>query len=76
MTTRIQIRELPDRLDELLALASSGHEVVLLEGTTARARLVPYESSGPRTPGLHAGALQPAPDFDASLPDDFWVSRS
>ena len=41
-----------------------------------RARLVPLGSAPQRTAGLHPGALQPAPDFDASLPDDFWVGPS
>jgi antitoxin (DNA-binding transcriptional repressor) of toxin-antitoxin stability system len=73
MATAIDIRELPARLDEALALASAGREVILLEGSTPRARLVPFNSTPPRTAGLHPGAIQPAPDFDAPLPDDFWA---
>jgi hypothetical protein len=35
-----------------------------------------YEpDDGPRTPGLHAGAIQAAEDFDAPLPDEFWAGR-
>jgi hypothetical protein len=29
-----------------------------------------------RLPGLHPGAMQAAEDFDAPLPDDFWMGRS
>ena len=76
MTTTIDIRELPARLDEALALASAGGEVILLEGSTPRARLVPFGPASPRIAGLHAGAMQPAPDFDAPLPDDFWAGPS
>jgi antitoxin (DNA-binding transcriptional repressor) of toxin-antitoxin stability system len=76
MATAIDIRELPARLDEALALMSAGGEVILLDGSTPRARLVPLGSSAPRAAGLHLGALQPAPDFDASLPDEFWAGRS
>jgi antitoxin (DNA-binding transcriptional repressor) of toxin-antitoxin stability system len=74
MSTIIDIRDLPARLDEALALASSGGEVILTDGATPRARLVPL---GPpaRVAGLHAGAMQPAPDFDAPLPDAFWAGQ-
>jgi antitoxin (DNA-binding transcriptional repressor) of toxin-antitoxin stability system len=70
MTTAIDIRELPDRLDEALALASAGGEVILVEGTTLRARLVPYSLGPERIAGLHPGSIQTTPDFDAPLLDD------
>ena len=76
MATTIDIRELPARIDEALAVASAGGEVVLLEGSTPRARLVPLGVAPSRTAGLHPGALQPSPDFDASLPDGFWTGPS
>ena len=77
MTTTIDIRELPQRLNEALARAVAGEEVVLLDGSTPRARLVPYPATGgPRIAGLHSGAIQPAADFDATLPDEFWTGRS
>ena len=75
MATTIDVRELPARLGEALAIVSSGHEVLLTEGTTPRARLVPCARPGPRVPGLHPSAIQAAPDFDAPLPDDFWASQ-
>jgi antitoxin (DNA-binding transcriptional repressor) of toxin-antitoxin stability system len=76
MATAIDIRDLPARFEEALALATAGHEVVLLDGPTPLARLVPYGLAPSRVPGLHAGAMQPAPDFDAPLPDDFWAGHS
>jgi antitoxin (DNA-binding transcriptional repressor) of toxin-antitoxin stability system len=76
MTMAIDIRELPARLDEILAVASAGGEVVLLEGLIPRARLVPLEPTCPRTAGLHHGALRPAVDFDAPLPEGFWTGQS
>lgn len=75
MVTAIDIRELPGRLEEALAVASAGGEVILLEGSTPLARLVPPGPAAPRAAGLHPGALQPAPDFDAPLPDEFWAGR-
>lgn len=73
--TTIDIRELPARLDELLALAAAGREVVLSDGSVPRARLSPILPPTGRVPGLHAGALSPAADFDAPLPDGFWAGR-
>lgn len=74
MSTRIDFRELPLRWEEALALASSGREVILTDGAVPRARLLSCgESAAIRVPGLHAGAIQPASDFDAPLPDDFWT---
>jgi antitoxin (DNA-binding transcriptional repressor) of toxin-antitoxin stability system len=75
MATAIDIRDLPARLEEALALADAGGEVVLVDGATPRARLVPFAPPGQRVAGLHAGAIQPAPDFDAPLPDDFWAGQ-
>jgi antitoxin (DNA-binding transcriptional repressor) of toxin-antitoxin stability system len=76
MATTIDIRELPARLDEALAVALAGGEVILLDGATPRARLLPLASRSPRTPGLHSGALQARPDFDAPLPEEFWAGPS
>jgi len=76
MFTTIDVRELPARLSEALAIVSAGHEVLLTDGVTPRARLVPCAGPGPRVPGLHANAIQAASDFDAPLPDDFWAGPS
>jgi antitoxin (DNA-binding transcriptional repressor) of toxin-antitoxin stability system len=75
MSTTIDIRDLPARLEEALALASSGREVVLVDGAVPRARLMPLHAPPPRTAGLHPGAIEPALDFDAPLPDDFWAGQ-
>jgi antitoxin (DNA-binding transcriptional repressor) of toxin-antitoxin stability system len=76
MDIAIDIRELPARLDEVLSLASSGREVILLDGSSPCARLVPYSSAPFRAAGLHPGAIQAAPDFNAPLPEDFWTGQS
>jgi antitoxin (DNA-binding transcriptional repressor) of toxin-antitoxin stability system len=72
----MDIRELPARLDEALALASAGGEVILLDGSSPCARLVPFTFVSSRDAGLHPGAIQPAADFDAALPEDFWTGQS
>jgi antitoxin (DNA-binding transcriptional repressor) of toxin-antitoxin stability system len=76
MALAINIRELPARLEEALASVSAGGEVILLDGSIPCARLVPLSPPPLRTAGLHPDALQPAPDFDAPLPDDFWAGQS
>jgi antitoxin (DNA-binding transcriptional repressor) of toxin-antitoxin stability system len=76
MPMTLDIRDLPGRIDEALARAVAGEVVVLLDGTIPRARLLPYTATGGnRIAGLHAGAIQPAPDFDAPLPDEFWTGQ-
>lgn len=72
MTATIDIRELPARIEELLALAAAGQEVILSDGVALRARLVPVPPAE-RVAGLHAGTATVSPDFDAPLPDDFWA---
>jgi antitoxin (DNA-binding transcriptional repressor) of toxin-antitoxin stability system len=71
MGTAIDIRELPARLDEALALTAAGGEVILVDGSSPRARLVPFRPVVPRVAGLHPGALQASPDFDSPLADEF-----
>ena len=58
----------------LLALVRSGEEIVLTENDKPLARLVPIVSEGaPRVAGLHPNAMVMSPDFDAPLPDEFWL---
>jgi antitoxin (DNA-binding transcriptional repressor) of toxin-antitoxin stability system len=77
MTTTIDIRDLPARFEEAIAVASAGGEVTLTVGAVARARLVAIEPAAApqRVPGLHGGAMKASDDFDAPLPDDFWNGR-
>ena len=39
------------------------------------ARLERKPPPGPRIAGLHPGAIEMAPDFDAPLPDKFWLGK-
>ena len=84
-TATFDVKDLPARLDEMLALVAAGTEVVLADGETARARLLPPVDpvpegprvlglgAGPRVMGLGAGpGYWVADDFDAELPDSFW----
>jgi len=74
MTTKsVEIHEAQQQLAELVAQAATGTEIILLDGQTPRARLVPIMPHVvQRVPGLHAGSITMSPDFDQPLPDDFW----
>lgn len=74
-TTTVDVQELPARFGELLSLAAGGAEVIVTDGATPKARLVPLEAAPApaRLAGLHPGAIRTAHDFDAPLPDDFWT---
>jgi len=74
LTKTVDVREAQTNLQELLSLVREGTEVVLTEGMTPLARLVPIVlSSTPRVAGLHAGAIWTSEDFDEPLPEEFWT---
>lgn len=75
MTTKsVEIHEAQQHLAELVAQVVAGTEIILLEGQTPRARLVPLTPYvEKRVAGLHAGSMTMHADFDQSLPDDFWI---
>jgi antitoxin (DNA-binding transcriptional repressor) of toxin-antitoxin stability system len=70
LTRTIDVRKEPPDLKGLLSLVADGTEVILTEGDTPIARLVPV---GKRVAGLHAGAISMSEDFDEPLPDEFWT---
>jgi antitoxin (DNA-binding transcriptional repressor) of toxin-antitoxin stability system len=72
-STTIEVRELPSRWAEVLSLAAAGMEIIVTEENVPRARLVPFPEVRPRVLGLHPGAFEPAADFDAPLPEEFWT---
>jgi len=72
LTKRIDIKEAQTRFQELLSQVVSGVELILMDGMTPIARVVPVSS---RVAGLHAGAIWTSPDFDDPLPDEFWMGR-
>jgi len=73
-TKTIDLHEDKPQLSELLPLVTAGTEIILTEGDTPVARLIPFSAAlGTRVPGLHAGAVWISPDFDTPLPDEFWT---
>lgn len=65
------IHEAKTHLSRLLNRAATGEEIVIARAGKPVARLVPVEPiAGQRTPGLDAGKLWVADDFDAPLPEE------
>jgi antitoxin (DNA-binding transcriptional repressor) of toxin-antitoxin stability system len=75
-TTTLDISKMHLSLDEVLALVRKGAAVLFTEGSVPLARLVPLAASeAGRIPDLHSGSMEAADDFDAPLPDDFWLGQ-
>lgn len=75
-TKMVDVHEAQINLQELLFLVRGGTEIVLTEGSTPLARLVPIASSIPRRiAGLHVGGIWTSDDFDQPLPEEFWTGE-
>lgn len=73
----VDLQQTPTNLQDLLSLVRTGTEIILTEGATPLARVVPITSSNmPRVAGLHAGAIWVSDDFDAELPEAFWTGTA
>jgi antitoxin (DNA-binding transcriptional repressor) of toxin-antitoxin stability system len=70
LTRSIDIRATHPSLKTLLGQVRTGAEIILTEGSTPVARLVP---AGARIAGLHADAIWTNADFDEPLPDELWA---
>ena len=78
MSTTLSIAEAQRKLGQLLELAQAGHEVIIEDPQKGKARLVPVAAAqerGPRVLGLHEGQGWMSDDFNAPLPDSFWLGE-
>ena len=77
-TKTVEVQQSQTYLQELLLLVSSGSEIILTQGDTPVARLVPITTSTatPRIAGLHLNAIQMSDDFDEPLSEDFWLGEA
>ena len=67
----LSAEQVVEQFDDLLAQVQGGEEVIIHdESGRIVARLTPPLRQEPRVPGLDAGAVQIADDFDAPLPED------
>lgn len=71
-TKNIDIRKTSPDLQGLLSQVATGIEIILTEGETPVARLIPI---GKRVAGLHFGTIQASDDFDEPLTDEFWIGN-
>jgi prevent-host-death family protein len=73
-TKTIDVHEAQTHLVELLSLVTAGTEIILTQGNTPLARIVPLATAPmPRVAGLHPAAIWTSEDFDEPLPEDFWT---
>lgn len=74
-TLQVNVNDPQADLASLVALAAAGTEVILSNGETPVARIVPADSRRARIAGLHPGAIETSDDFDAPLDDEFWAGQ-
>ncbi|MGH9942609.1 MAG: type II toxin-antitoxin system Phd/YefM family antitoxin [Pyrinomonadaceae bacterium] len=75
-TRTVNMAEAQSQLPALLELAKAGDEIVIAEGDRPIARLVPIAGPGKnRIAGLNRGSIWMSADFDAPLPDEFWLGQ-
>lgn len=72
----INVHDLPPYAQQAVLQAAPGQDIILMDGSVPRARVVPIaKGSSQRIPGLHAGAMTMSDDFDSPLPDAYWVGE-
>ena len=71
----VNIHEAKTSLSALIAAAEAGEEIIISRANKPVVRLVPVRAKrGKRVSGLHKdNVLHISEDFDAPLPDEFWL---
>jgi len=77
----VTIEEAQTHLSDLLTLIAQGEEVIIAKGKEPVAKLIPLSHSSAhnvqaRVFGEYKGQIWMSDDFDAPLPDDFWLGSS
>jgi antitoxin (DNA-binding transcriptional repressor) of toxin-antitoxin stability system len=73
----VEVFEQSPNLAELVEMARKENGLVLLESGRPIAQVIPLPGpSAPRITPLHPGAIEAGEDFDAPLPDDFWLGNA
>jgi len=78
MTRTVSVDEAQEKLQDLLAQALAGNEVIITEHGKPVARLVPVPvvaAKKKRVAGLNRGTIWTSEDFDQPLPDEFWLGQ-
>jgi antitoxin (DNA-binding transcriptional repressor) of toxin-antitoxin stability system len=77
-TMTVTIHDMQSRLQELLAQVSRGRTIIIEKDHKPFARLVGVQEPSKRKKriaGLSRGAIKVSGDFDAPLPDGFWLGE-
>ncbi len=87
MTQQMTLPETLTQWQSAWALALKGTEIIITQDEKPVAKLVPMEAVEivapldaaatlpPRVLGLHRGQIWMSDDFDAPLPDEFWLGE-
>ena len=78
MIKTVTVQDAEGRRGELIDLAARGEEIVIAKDAQAKAKLVPVPAKNRRKRqfGRYAGKLWMSDDFDAPLPDAFWLGTN
>lgn len=76
---QISVQKNEANWDEILSLVHQGNEIIIMNGDEILAKMTSAETSSPapnteRILGAHPGAWM-SDDFDAPLPDKFWLGK-
>lgn len=76
-TQTVNLDKVEKQLAELLAIVEHGSEIVIAQNGKPIARLasVVAPTKKKRIAGLNRGAIWTSEDFDAPLPDEFWLRK-
>jgi prevent-host-death family protein len=75
-TKTVSLADASAQLEELVRLTRQGTEVIITDAGTPLVRLVPADAlDRPRIAGLNEGEVWMSDDFDAELPDEFWLGK-
>jgi prevent-host-death family protein len=73
-TQTVNLDKVEKQLAELLAIVKPGSEIVLAQNGKPIARLASVaRTQKKRSAGLNRGTIWTSDDFDAALPDEFWL---
>jgi antitoxin (DNA-binding transcriptional repressor) of toxin-antitoxin stability system len=75
-TMTVTVKDMQQRLPELLSQVSGGKTIIIEKNKKPLARLVAIDfNSKKRIAGLNRGEILVSDDFDALLPDEFWLAE-
>jgi len=74
-TMTVTVQDIQQRLQEFLSLVSKGNTIIIEKDKKPLAQLVGVKKqSKKRVAGLSKGKIRVSEDFDAPLPQDFWLA--